>query len=181
VTEEPLSSEEILAMLEESASRLLALTRDAPVERLNEEPESGELSARALAEIIGARAEVWRRWITQILTEDHPTFTFDFRAPEFHIRPDMYRARAVRYTSPSELPPEPGLDQELRAFSDHRRNFIETLSRLTADQWERSATVEVSGRPSSVRTVRWFASELARREQANLERIENRLNPEAGA
>jgi hypothetical protein len=157
-------------MLAENASRLVALTRDVPVERLDEELESGWSVRDALGLICG-RSEVWGRWIAQILTEDHPNFSFD-------LRPQFTTIERGTWFNPSDYP-EWGLDDAVRAFSTRRRELLETLNGLTAGQWERGATVELSGGPSNLRTVRWFASELAKREQARLDQIDQILNPDA--
>ena len=69
----PLTIEQILSMLAAAPPRLADLTKGLPPAQLLVPPESGEWSARDVLAHLRACADMWGKYIVEILNEDRPT------------------------------------------------------------------------------------------------------------
>ena len=156
--ETPLTAQESLALLRENASRLAALSQGAKHSQLHMSPEVGEWSPSDVLAHIRACCDVWGGNIAKILAEEHATFA--------GLNP---RTRMER-TDYAERPFEDGL----RAFAAQREELLITLDALAPDEWERSATVTSYGQADE-KTIRSYASKLAKHERTHVRQIERAL------
>lgn len=162
--EEPLTAEESLALLRENASRLAALTGGLPTERLHTAPQPDDWSPNDVLPHIRACCDVWgANNIGRILAAKHPTFA--------GTNPRTWMKR-------TDYPQVP-FEEALRAFLAQREELLHILEGLTPDDWERSATV-TSGGQANERTLRSYASQLAKHERTHVRQIERTLNPKPG-
>lgn len=111
---------------------------------------------------IRACCDVWGGNIDRILAERHASF------------PGMNPRTWVARTDYPEWP----FAAAFAAFSARRHELLRTLERLTPDEWERSAAV-ISYGQANERTVRSYASKLAKHERTHVRQIERTLNPRA--
>ena len=70
-------------------------------------------------------------------------------------------------------------EEALRAFSAQREELLSTLDALTPDGWERTATVTSYGQANE-RTLRSYASQLAKHERTHVRQIERASTPNRG-
>ncbi len=158
--EPPLTAEQALALLRENASRLAALTGGQPPERLDTTPQAEEWSPNDVLAHNRACGDVWGGNIARILAEDRPTFAGT--NPRTWMKQTDY--------------PEWRFEEAFRAFAAQRGELLRTLDALTPDEWERTATVTSYGQRNE-RTLRSYASQLAKHEQSHVRQIERTLDP----
>jgi hypothetical protein len=159
VKEEPLSAAAALALLRENADRLAALAA-APAERLHAAPQPGEWSPNDVLAHVRACCDMWGGNIARILADDHPTFPG--RNPRWWMRQTDYPAWPF--------------ERALHAFSTQRAELLANLQSLAPADWERTATVTAYGQ-RNVRTLRSYASQLARHERPHVDQIARALSP----
>ncbi len=159
--ETPLTAEESLALLRENARRLAALTGGLPPERLHAAAQPDEWSPNDVLAHIRACCDVWGGNIAKILANDHPTFA--------GMNPRTWMKRTDY--------PEWRFEEALRAFSAQREELLSTLDALTPDDWERTAFVTSYGTVGFDRTLRSYASQLAKHERTHVRQIERTLHP----
>lgn len=160
--EEPLTADASLALLRQNLARLSTLTDGVPAERLRAAIEPDEWSPSQILAHIRACSDVWGGNIERILADDHPTFA--------GMNPRTWMARTDY--------PEWPFDAAFAAFSAQRHDLLQQLDGLTPDGWERSATVTSYGQANE-RSVRSYASKLAKHERTHVRQIERTLNPRA--
>lgn len=158
VKETPLTPEEALALLRENASRLAALVDGQPSERLHAPPQPGEWSANDVLAHIRACSDVWGGNIAKILADEHPTFAGT--NPRTWMKQTDY--------------PVWQFEKAFRAFAAQREELLHTLHGLTPVDWERTATVTAYGQPNE-RTLRSYASQLAKHERTHVRQVERCL------
>ncbi|HEY8656168.1 MAG TPA: DinB family protein [Candidatus Limnocylindria bacterium] len=156
-----LTAERSLALLRENASHLVSLTRDQPARSLARSPQPDEWSPNDVLAHIRACCDVWGGNIEKILAEEHATFQ--------GVNPRTW----LRRTDYPEWP----FEKAVRAFSAQRRALLRTLSVLAPQDWERTAAVISYGQLSFERSVRSYASGLARHERTHVRQIEAALAP----
>jgi len=161
VPEELLTAGESTALLRENASRLAALTRGATHAQLHTAPEVGEWSPNEVMAHVRACCDVWGGNIEKILAEEHATFA--------GVNPRTWIER-TDYA-------EHRFEDQLRAFAAQRKKLLTTLEDLALGEWERSATVTSYGQAHE-KTVRSYASKLAKHERIHVRQIEQGLRPE---
>jgi hypothetical protein len=155
----PLTAEECLALLRENARRLVSLTDGLPSERLHTAPDPHEWSPNDVLAHIRACCDVWGGNIAKILAHDHPTFA--------GMNPRTWMNRTDY--------PEWPFDKALAAFSAQRKELLGTVDGLTPADWERTAFVTSYGTVGFDRTVRSYASQLAKHERTHVRQIERAL------
>ncbi len=156
----PLTREEALALLRENASRLAAVARRVPRDRLHVGARPDEWSPSDVLAHIRACCDVWGGNIARILAEEHATFAGT--NPRTWMRRTDY--------------PEWPFANALRAFSAQRKKLLATLDALTSKDWERTATVTAYGQANE-RTLRSYASQLAKHERTHVQQIESSVGP----
>ena len=154
----PLTAEEALALLRENASRLATLTDALPPERLHTAPQPDEWSPNDVLAHIRACCDVWGGNIGRILADEHPTFA--------GMNPRTWMQQTDYPQSPFE--------EALRAFSAQREELLSALDKLTPDDWERPASVTSYGQANE-RTLRSYASQLAKHERTHIRQIERAM------
>ncbi len=159
MSEELLSAQDSMALLRENAARLVALAAGVSAERLHRRPNPDEWSPNDVLAHIRACCDVWGGNVARILADDHPTFA--------GVNPRTWM-RKTNY-------PDRPFAEAFRKFSAQREALLVTLGALAPADWERSATV-TSGF-STERTLRSYASQLARHERTHVRQIERALNP----
>jgi hypothetical protein len=155
VEEPSLTPAEALALLRENASRVAMLTDGLPAKRLHTAPAPGEWSPNDVLAHIRACCDVWGGNIARVLAEDHPTF------PGMNPRTWMKRTDYLQWH----------FEDASRAFATQREALLATLHALTADAWQRTATVTSYGQ-SNERTLLSYASQLAKHERTHVRQIE---------
>ncbi len=158
MNEELLTAEESVALLRENAFRLAALTDGLPLERLHTASQPNEWSANDVLAHIRACCDVWGGNIARILADEHPTFA------------GMNPRTWMKKTDYPEWP----FEVAFSAFLAPREEQLSTLDALAPDDWERTATVTSYGQANE-RTVRSYASQLAKHERAHVQQIERVL------
>ena len=156
-----LTAEQSLVLLRENASRLVSVTRDQPARSLTRPPQPDEWSPHDVLAHIRACCDVWGGNIEKILAEEHAAFK--------GVNPRTW----IRRTDYPEWP----FQKAIRAFSAQRRALLRTLSALAPEDWERTAAVISYGQLSFERSVRSYASQLARHERSHVRQIEGALAP----
>jgi hypothetical protein len=162
VREEPLTAEESLALLRENGSRLASVTDGLPLEWLHTASQLDEWSPSDVLAHVRTCCDVWGGNIARILAEEHPTFA--------GMNPRTWMKRTDY--------PEWPFDEAFRAFSAQREELLSTLDALTPDDWERTATVTSYGQANE-RTLRSYASQLAKHERTHVRQIERTLTGSA--
>ena len=154
-----LTADEALALLSENAARLAAFTERVPSGRLHDAPSPEEWSPNDVLAHIRACCDVWGGNIARILAEEHPTF------PGMNPRTWMKRTDYPQWR----------FEEASRTFATQREALLTTLLALTPDGWERTATV-ISYGQSNQRTLRSYASQLAKHERTHVRQIERALD-----
>ena len=150
-----LSCDEVMALLRQNASQLAEFTEGVPLNRLHAAPGAGEWSPNDVLAHIRACGDVWGGNITRIVEEEHATFPG--MSPRTWMKRTDYLERAF--------------DEGLQAFAAQRRALLTTLGALPPEGWQRAATVTSYGQ-SHERTLRSYASQLARHERTHVRQIE---------
>lgn len=158
--ETPLTAAESLALLRENASRLAALSNGLPPERLHTASQPDEWSPDDVLAHIRTCCDVWGGNIARILADEQPTFA--------GTNPRTW----MKQTDYLDWP----FAEAFRAFSAQRDELLRVLDPLAPEDWERTATVTSYGQ-SNERTLRSYASQLAKHERTHVWQIERTLNP----
>lgn len=150
----PVTIEQVLILLDETPTRIAALTASLEPAQLNTAPGPGEWSANDVLAHLRACADMWGGSIMTIIAEDRPTF----RAvnPVTWIKKTDY--------------PELEFRSSLHAFVTQRADLLAVLKPLPREGWSRMATVTGAGKPLK-KTVLDYAARLARHERAHLKQI----------
>lgn len=151
----PLTIEQILTMLAATPSRLADLADGLAPAQLLASPEPGEWSARDVLAHLRACADMWGKYIVQILSEDRPTIKAV--NPTTWIKKTDYR--------------EQEFQPSLQAFTTQRAGLVAVLEPLALDAWSHMATVTGAGNPRE-RTVYTYAQWLANHERSHDRQIE---------
>lgn len=77
--------------------------------------------------------------------------------------------------------PEWPFQKALRAFSAQRAELLATLEGLMPEDWERTASVISHGQVTNERTLRSYASQLAKHERTHVRQDERTLRTPEGA
>jgi uncharacterized damage-inducible protein DinB len=150
-----LTPDQMLTMLESAPVRMTAAVLDLTLAQLHAAPEDGEWSVNDVLAHLRACADVWGGAIERILTEDHPT-----------IRAMDPRTWMQQTNYPSlEFP------ASFQAFAEQRSQLLETLRRLTVEDWEREATLTGAGRALQY-TVSKYVRRIVLHERSHLKQIE---------
>jgi len=150
-----LTIEQNLTMLAATPTRLADLTEGLLPAELLTSPEPGAWSARDVLAHLRACADMWGKYIAQILSEDRPTIKAV--NPRSWIKQTNYREQAFH---PS-----------LQAFTAQRAELVAILQPLAPEAWSRMATVTGAGKPRE-RTVHTYAQWLANHERSHIKQIE---------
>jgi uncharacterized damage-inducible protein DinB len=146
-------------MLAATPSRLADLTEGLPPAQLLASPEPDEWSARDVLAHLRACADMWGKYIGEILSEDRPTFKA--------VNPTTW----IKKTDYHEQEFKPSL----QAFTTQRADLLAVLKPLEPNAWSRVATVTGAGKPRE-RTVYTYAQWLANHEQSHLKQVERIAN-----
>ena len=151
-----LTIEQVLALLEETPTRMAAATRRLTEAQLHRAPERGEWSANEVLAHVRACADVRGEPIRTIVAEDHPTF----RAvnPRTWIKQTDYHDLEFR--------------RSFRAFEKQRAGLLTLLRSLPRKGWSRAATVTGAGARLE-RTVLFYADWVARHERPHVKQVEH--------
>ena len=155
----PLTIEQNLTMLAAAPTRLADLTEGLPPAQLLAPPEPGEWSARDVLAHLRACADMWGKYIVEILSEDRPTIKAV--NPTTWIKKTDYRQQ--------EFQPS------LQAFTAQRAELLALLKPLAPEAWYRMAMVTGAGKPRE-RTVHTYAQWLANHERSHIKQIERIVN-----
>ena len=149
-----LTTEQVLALLAQTPSRIAALTAGLTPAQLCTVPKQGEWSANDVLAHLRSCADVWGNCIAAILAQDRPTL----RAvnPRTWIKQTDY--------------PELDFGPSLRSFTTQRAGLLAVLDPLPSESWARAATVTGAGRVLE-RTVFSYAQWLAGHEQPHIKQI----------
>ena len=150
----PLSVEQVLTLLAQTAPRIAALTDGLAPSQLQAAPGPDDWSANDVLAHLRACADVWGDCIAAIIAEDRPTL----RAvnPRTWIRRTDYR--------------EQDFPSSLQAFTAQRTQLLALLAPLDPAAWTRGATIIGAGAPLE-RTVLSYADWLAHHERPHLKQI----------
>lgn len=149
-----LSTEQALALLEATPSRIAALTAGLAPARLHK-AKRDDWSANDVLAHLRACADMWGNCVVAMIAEDKPTL----RA----VNPRTW----IKQTNYLELEFRPSF----RSFAKQRADLLAVLKPLPAKGWSRSATVTGAGAVLQ-RTVLFYAQWLARHERPHVKQIE---------
>jgi len=142
-------------MLAATPARLADLTAGLAPAQLLTPPEPGAWSARDVLVHLRACADMWGKYIVEILSEDRPTIKA--------VNPTTW----IKQTDYCEQAFHP----LLQAFTTQRAELLAVLQPLPPEAWSRAATVTGAGKPRE-RTVQTYAQWLANHEQSHLKQIQ---------
>lgn len=150
-----LASDQIIALLETLPQRMAELTGGLTSAQLHDRLDPDTWSMNEILAHLRTCADVWGGCIQTIVTEDRPVI----RAvnPRTWARSTNYEALEFR--------------QSFAAFAGQRADLLAFLRPLTPDQWARTATVTVAGRPFE-RTPLYYGQWLAEHERSHVKHIE---------
>ncbi len=151
----PLTSAQVLTMLAATPPRITALTAGLGPAQLHTAPAPDEWSANEVLAHLRACADMWGKYIVEILSEDRPTIKAV--NPTSWIKKTDYREQEFK---PS-----------LQAFTTQRAGLLAVLKPLAPDAWSRMATVRGAGKPRE-RTVYTYAQWLANHERSHIKQVE---------
>jgi hypothetical protein len=158
VADTPLTTEQVLVLLDDNPSRIVAVTAGVSAARLRKAPRHGDWAANDVLAHIRSCADVWGGCIRTMLAEDRPTI----RA----VNPRTW-VKSTNY-------PELEFQRSFRAFSKQRADLLAVLQALPRNGWSRGATVTGAGAVLH-RTVLSYAQWLARHERTHVKQIERIL------
>lgn len=150
----PLPIELILSLLKSGPPRIAECTAGLNPTQLNTAPAPGEWSANQVVAHLRACADMWGGYIARMLAEEHPTIRV--------INPRTWIKRTNYLQQP--------FDTNLQAFTEQRQELLTTLSTLSPEQWQRSATMTGAGKPLQ-RNVHSYAESIAIHERPHLKQI----------
>jgi hypothetical protein len=150
---------DLLALLEETPRRLVAITGDLENARLHSKLDQDAWSVNDILAHLRACADVWGKSILVMLAQNHPTLRYV--SPRTWIRKTDYPAQEFHHS--------------LQVFAHQRTTLLHTLKALGREEWLRAATFTgtVKGREQ---TIFNYAQRIADHEAAHLEQIESLLN-----
>jgi uncharacterized damage-inducible protein DinB len=154
VYDTPRTIEQLLTMLAATPLSLATLTEGLPPAQLVASPGAGEWSARDVLAHLRACADMWGKYIVQILNKDQP----EIKA----VNPTTW----IKKTDYLEQQFQPSL----QAFTTQRAELLAVLKPLPHDAWSRMAVVRGAGKPRE-RTVYTYAQWLANHELSHLKQI----------
>lgn len=155
----PLTLEQNLTMLAATPVRITDLTEGLPPAQLLTPPEPGEWSARDVLAHLRACADMWGKYIVEILSQDRPTIKA--------VNPTTW----IKKTDYNEQE----FHSSLQAFTAQRDELLAVLKPLPPEAWSRMAMVTGAGKPRE-RTVHTYAQWLANHERSHLKQIERIVN-----
>ena len=153
--------EEILSVLEGNARRIAAVSAGLDGAVLQAAPGMGEWSAAEVLAHLRACGDMWGGAIERIVAEDRPSF----RA----VNPGTWIAKTDY--------PALEFSALFSGYERQRRELLALLRSLPAEDWERSGTVSVAGKPLE-RSVRFYGDWLARHERPHVRQIERAVSRE---
>jgi hypothetical protein len=159
VYDTPRTIDQILTMLASMPSHLAGLTEGLAPAQLLAPPEPGEWSARDVIAHLRACADVWGKYIVEILCKDRPTFKA--------VNPTTW----IKKTDYLEQEFQPSL----QAFTTQRADLLMVLKPLAPDAWSRMAMVTGAGKPRE-RTVYTYAQWLANHERSHIKQVKQIVN-----
>jgi hypothetical protein len=157
LSERILPIEEVLTLLTEGPSRIVALTAGLGPARLHTRPSLDEWSANEVLAHLRSCADVWGGYIATIIAEENPTI----RA----VNPRTW-IKSTDYL-------EQGFHISLHAFTGQRADLLAVLESLTPESWTRAATVTGAGKPY-VKSLHSYAQWMATHERPHIKQI-NRI------
>lgn len=152
----PLTIEQNLALLAATPSRIIVITEGLTPLQLVTPPKPGEWSVRDVLAHLRACSDMWGKYITVILREDHPTFKA--------MNPTTW----IKQTNYLEQEFEP----LMHAFTTQRAALLAILKPLPLQAWSRTATVTGIGK-SYERSVRTYAQWLANHERSHFKQMQS--------
>ena len=155
----PRTVEQILTMLAAMPAHLADRTEGLPPAQLLAPPAPGAWSARDVLAHLRACADMWGKYIVQILSADRPTIKA--------VNPTTW----IKQTDYREQPFEPSL----QVFTAQRAELLAVLTPLAPEAWSRMAMVTGAGKPRE-RTVYTYALWLANHERSHLKQVERIVN-----
>ncbi len=157
--DKPLPREKILTILAATPQRLAELIIDRAPEQFNTAPAPGEWSANDVLAHLRACADLWGKYIREILTHDRPAIRAV--SPRTWINQTDYHEQEFRAS--------------LHAFTTQRTELLAVLEPLAPTDWEQVAIVQGVGAPIE-RTVLNYADRLAHHERPHITQIERIVN-----
>jgi hypothetical protein len=151
----PLTSAQLVAMLEAAPPRIAAATAGLSPAELRAAPEPDAWSANEVLAHMRACADQWGGCMRAMIGQERPTL----RA----INPRTW-IKSTDYLEQDFL-------SSLQAYSAQRTALLAVLGRLTPEGWSREAAITGAGAPL-VRTVYIYAHWLAIHERPHLRQIE---------
>lgn len=151
----PLTIEQILTILAATPPRITDLSTRLLPAQLLAPLGPGEWSARDVLAHLRACADMWGKYIVEILREDMPTIKA--------VNPTTWIKQTDYLTQ--EFQPS------LQAFATQRAGLLAELKSLSPDAWSRKAMVTGSGKPRE-RSVYTYAQWLANHERSHIKQIE---------
>jgi hypothetical protein len=149
-----LTSDRVLAALEEQPKEIATLTAGLPRARLHRGPSRGEWSVNDVLAHLRSCGDMWGKCMATILGEQRPTI----------------RAMNPRTWIKSTNYPELEFAPSFRAYAKQRAELLALLRPLPKAGWSRGATVTGAGRPRE-RTVLEYAQRLANHERTHVTQI----------
>lgn len=146
-----LSIEKILPLLQEAPPRIAALTTGLKPAQLKTPPTPDEWSANDILAYLRACSDVWGGCIARILSEDKPAFR--------HVSPRSWM-RKMNYL-------ELEFQSSLHAFTAQRNDLLQVLGALKPKHWSRTAQVSRSGKVVE-QSVQFYAESPANHEGVHL-------------
>ena len=129
--DKPLTIEQNLTLLAATPGRIADLTQGLTPSQLRTSPEPVEWSARDVLAHLRACSGMWGKYITLILSEDHPTYKA--MNPTTWIKQMNYHEQDF---GPSQ-----------QAFTAQRTDLLSVLTPLPPEAWSRTATAITAGKP----------------------------------
>jgi hypothetical protein len=157
--EKLLPTSQLLTLLAENASRLVAVTSGAAPGQLQAKPTADAWSPNDVLAHMRACADVWGGCIAVIIAEDSPTLKA--------VNPRTW-IKGTKY-------PDLQFRRSLSAFASQRAGLLAVLDQLPPKGWSREAMVTGAG-TVLVRSVHFYAQWLARHERTHVRQIERILN-----
>ena len=152
----PLTIDEVLAVLEESPRRIAALTADLSRARLEKTPVLGVWSINDVLSHLRSVCDARGEFMRLMLAEPRPT-----------LRANDPRALQKR-TDYGEFAPS------FRAFRRQRASLLRFLKAMPRRSWSRTAII-TGGGPPRERTVLFYARWLAGHERAHVRQLARAL------
>ena len=149
-----LTTEQVLALLGATPTRIAEFTAGLTEAQLHSSPNPGEWSANEVLAHLRSCADVWGNCIMTIINHDTPTI----RA----VNPRTW----IKSTNYLEQKFQPSL----QAFTVQRAGLVTVLEPLKPKNWSRSATVTGAGKVLE-RTVQFYAQWMATHERPHLKQI----------